>query len=139
MTIKISQLPSTSVLADANLFPLVANVSSTLTSQQATLAVLKNNVLAGTAATATKLVVARTINGVAFDGTSDINISVSINNLVHAFSVDTNGDLLYYQITDTNVNLQNANNADLYATVDVGTDRYTYGLNNLGMLVATFN
>jgi hypothetical protein len=139
MTIKISQLPSTSVLADANLFPLVANVSSTLTSQQATLAVLKNYVLAGTAATATKLVTSRTINGVAFDGTSDINISVSINNLVHAFSVDTNGDLLYYQITDTNVNLQNANNEDLYATVDVGTDRYTYGLNNLGMLVATFN
>ena len=139
MTIKISQLPSTSVLADANLFPLVANVSSTLTSQQSTLAVLKNYVLAGNSATATKLVTSRTINGVAFDGTSDINISVSINNLVHAFSVDTNGDLLYYQITDTNVNLQNANNADLYATVDVGTDRYTYGVNNLGMLVATFN
>jgi len=139
MAIKFSQLPSTNVLADANLFPLVANVSSTLTSQQATLAVLKNYVLAGNSATATKLVTSRTINGVAFDGTSDINISVSINNLVHAFSVDTNGDLLYYQITDTNVNLQNANNADLYATVDVGTDRYTYGVNNLGMLVATFN
>jgi hypothetical protein len=139
MTIKISQLPSTSVLADANIFPLVANVSSTLTSQQATLAVLKNYVLAGNAATATKLVTSRNINGVAFDGTSDINISVSINNLVHAFSVDTNGDLLYYQITDTNVNLQNGNNADLYATVDMGTDRYTYGVNASGNLVATFN
>jgi hypothetical protein len=139
MAIKFSQLPSTSVLADANLFPLVANVASTLTSQQATLAVLKNYVLAGTAATATKLVTARSINGVAFDGTSDINISVSINNLVHAFSVDTNGDLLYYQITDTNVNLQNGNNADLYATVDVGTDRYTYSVNASGNLIATFN
>jgi hypothetical protein len=139
MAIKFSQLPSTNVLADANLFPLVANVASTLTSQQATLAVLKNYVLAGNAATATKLVTARSINGVAFDGTSDINISVSINNLVHAFSVDTNGDLLYYQITDTNVNLQNGNNADLYATVDVGTDRYTYGVNASGNLVATFN
>jgi len=139
MSIKISQLPVTNVLADANLFPLVANVSSTLTSQQSTLAVLKNYVLAGNAATATKLVVARTINGVAFDGTTDINISVSINNLVHAFSVDTNGDLLYYQITDTNVNLQNGNNADLYATVDVGTDRYTYSVNASGNLIATFN
>lgn len=139
MTIKISQLPSTSVLADANLFPLVANVSSTLTSQQATLAVLKNYVLAGNAATATKLVTSRNINGVAFDGTSDINISVNINNLVHAFSVDTNGDLLYYQITDNNVNLQNGKNADLYATVDMGTDRYTYGVNASGNLVATFN
>jgi hypothetical protein len=139
MSIKISQLPVTNVLADANLFPLVANVSSTLTSQQSTLAVLKNYVLAGNAATATKLVVARTINGVAFDGTTDINISVSINNLVHAFSVDTNGDLLYYQITDTNVNLQNGSNADLYATVDVGTDRYTYSVNASGNLIATFN
>jgi len=139
MAIKFSQLPSTNVLADANLFPLVANVASTLTSQQATLAVLKNYVLAGNAATATKLVTARSINGVAFDGTSDINISVSINNLVHAFSVDTNGDLLYYQITDTNVNLQNGNNADLYATVDVGTDRYTYSVNASGNLIATFN
>ena len=139
MSIKISQLPLTNVVADANLFPLVANVSGTLTSQQSTLAVLKNYVLAGNAATATKLVVARTINGVAFDGTADINISVSINNLVHAFSVDTNGDLLYYQITDTNVNLQSGNNADLYATVDVGTDRYTYSVNASGNLIATFN
>jgi hypothetical protein len=139
MAIKFSQLPSTNVLSDANLFPLVANVSSTLTSQQATLAVLKNYVLAGNAATATKLVTSRSINGVAFDGTSDINISVSINNLVHAFSVDTNGDLLYYQITDTNVNLQNGNRADLYATVDVGTDRYTYSVNASGNLIATFN
>jgi hypothetical protein len=57
---------------------LVANVSSTLTSQQSTLAVLKNYVLAGTAATATKLVVARTINGVAFDGTQDITITSSL-------------------------------------------------------------
>ena len=51
MTIKISQLPSTSTLADANIFPLVANIASTLTSQQATLAVLKSYVLAGSKVT----------------------------------------------------------------------------------------
>ena len=78
MTIKISQLPSTSTLADANLFPLVANVSGTLTSQQATLAILKSYVLAGNAATATKLVTSRNINGVPFDGTQDITINVAL-------------------------------------------------------------
>ena len=79
MTIKISQLPSTGTLADANLFPLVANVSGTLTSQQATLAVLKNYVLAGNATTATRLVTARAINGIAFDGTQDITVTVPLS------------------------------------------------------------
>lgn len=51
MTIKISQLPSTSTLADTNIFPLVANIAGTLTSQQATLAVLKSYVLAGSKVT----------------------------------------------------------------------------------------
>jgi hypothetical protein len=79
MSIKISQLPSTGVLADANVFPLVANVGGTLTSEQATLAVLKNYVLSGNATTATKLVTSRNINGVAFDGTQDITITVPLS------------------------------------------------------------
>jgi hypothetical protein len=79
MSIKISQLASTGTLADANVFPLVANVAGTLTSQQATLAVLKNYVLAGNATTATKLVSARNINGVAFDGLQDITITVPLS------------------------------------------------------------
>jgi hypothetical protein len=78
MTIKISQLPSTSTLADANVFPLVANVSGTLTSQQATLAILKSYVLAGNAATATQLASSRSINGVPFNGTQDITINVAL-------------------------------------------------------------
>ena len=79
MSIKISQLPSTGTLADANVFPLVANVGGTLTSEQATLAVLKNYVLAGNATTATKLATSRNINGVAFDGTQDITINVTLS------------------------------------------------------------
>jgi len=79
MSIKISQLPSTGTLADANVFPLVANVGGTLTSEQATLAVLKNYVLAGNANTATKLATSRNINGVAFDGTQDITINVTLS------------------------------------------------------------
>jgi len=79
MSIKISQLPLTGTLADANVFPLVANVGGTLTSEQATLAVLKNYVLAGNASTATKLATSRNINGVAFDGTQDITINVTLS------------------------------------------------------------
>jgi hypothetical protein len=79
MSVKFSDLPSASVLADANLFPLVADVSGTLTSEKATLAILKNYVLAGNAATATKLATARTINGVSFDGSANIVVTVPLS------------------------------------------------------------
>ena len=79
MSVKFSDLPSASVLTDANLFPLVADVSGTLTSEKATLAVLKNYVLAGNAATATKLATARTINGVSFDGSANIVVTVPLS------------------------------------------------------------
>jgi hypothetical protein len=79
MSIKFSQLPSASALADANILPIVADVSGTLTSQKATLALLKSYALAGNAATATKLVTARTINGVSFDGSANITITVPLS------------------------------------------------------------
>jgi hypothetical protein len=78
MSVKFSQLPAASVLDDANLFPLVADVSGTLTTEKSTLAVLKNYVLAGNASTATKLATARTINGVSFDGSANISITVPL-------------------------------------------------------------
>jgi len=138
MAIKISQLPSTSVLADTNVFPIVANVASTLTSQQSTLAVLKNYVLAGNAATTTKLATARNINNIPFDGTADITITVSVTNVLHAFSVAANGDLMYYQVTDTNIDLQDSNGTDVYYTTDLGTDKYNYSVNASGNLIVTF-
>ena len=75
MSIKFSELPSTSTLVDTNIFPLVVDVSGTLTSKQSTLSVLKNYVLEGNAATTTKLATARTINGISFDGSANIVVT----------------------------------------------------------------
>jgi hypothetical protein len=113
MTIKISQLPSTSTLADANVFPLVANVSGTLTSQNATLAILKSYVLAGNAATATKLVTSRNINGVPFDGTQDITINV-------ALLTATTSVLGGVKVDGTSVTI-NGNGVISVATINVAT------------------
>ena len=168
MSIKISQLASTGTLADANVFPLVANVAGTLTSQQATLAVLKNYVLAGNATTATKLVTARNINGVAFDGTQDITISVILspatsstiggvivpatggmkvdgsgnisgNILVHAFSFDANYNLIYSKIDDTTITMTTDGVNSSYVTYDVGDSQYAYSIDANGNLLATFS
>jgi len=74
MSIKFSELPSASTLADANTVALNALVGATLTTEQTTLAALKGYVLAGNSATATKLIAARNINGIAFDGSQDITL-----------------------------------------------------------------
>jgi hypothetical protein len=71
----LSQLTTAGSLADANLTLVTAGT----TSQNATLLTLKNYVLAGTAATATKLATVRTINGVQFDGTANITIPFDIS------------------------------------------------------------
>ena len=71
----LSQLTTAGSLADANLTLITAGT----TSQNATLLTLKNYVLAGTAATATKLATVRTINGVQFDGTANITIPFDIS------------------------------------------------------------
>ena len=168
MSIKISQLPSTGTLADANVFPLVANVGGTLTSEQATLAVLKNYVLAGNASTATKLATSRSINGVAFDGTQDITITVTLspastsllggvivpstsalktdvsgnlseNIVVHAFSFDANKNLIYSKIDDTNITMTTDGVNSSYVTYDVGNSQYAYSIDANGNLIATFS
>ena len=58
---------------------VTASVAGTPTSESTTLLTLKNYVLGGTAATATKLATPRTINGVAFDGSANIVISADIS------------------------------------------------------------
>jgi hypothetical protein len=77
MPIKVSQLAElTSV--DAGTVFLAVDTAGTLVSKKATALTVANYVLAGNAATATKLATARNINGVAFDGTADISITASI-------------------------------------------------------------
>ena len=58
--------------------------------------------------------------------------------MVHAFVVDAGGNLQYTQITDSNVQLQSGG-SDLYATVDVGTNQYSYSIDASGNLIATYS
>ena len=55
MTIKISQLPSASVLNDANILPIVGDVLGTLTNQKITIGLLKAHVLATATISATSV------------------------------------------------------------------------------------
>ena len=77
MPIKITQLPSLAVVDNTVVVPVV-DVSGTPISKKTTVAAFASQILAGNAASATKLVTARTINGVAFDGTQDITVTVSL-------------------------------------------------------------
>ena len=58
--------------------------------------------------------------------------------MVHAFAVDASGNLQYTQITDSNVQLQSGGK-DLYSTVDVGTNQYSYSIDTSGNLIATYS
>jgi len=77
MPIKISQLPALTVVDGTVVVPVV-DVSSTAISKKTTAGALATYILAGNAATATKLATARTINGVSFDGTANISITAAL-------------------------------------------------------------
>jgi hypothetical protein len=77
MPIKVSQLPELTVINGTDVIQVVDNAGSPI-SKRATAENFAEYVLSGNAATATKLVTARNINGVAFDGTEDITITTSL-------------------------------------------------------------
>jgi hypothetical protein len=77
MPIKISQLPPLAVVDGTVLLPVV-DVSGAPVSKKTTATTLATYILAGNAATATQLASARTINGVAFDGTQNITITTTV-------------------------------------------------------------
>jgi hypothetical protein len=77
MPIKISQLPALTVIDGTVVLPVI-DVSGTPISKKATASTLATYILAGNAATATKLATARTINGVSFDGTANISITAAL-------------------------------------------------------------
>ena len=77
MPIKISQLPSLSVIDGTVVLPVV-DVSGAPVSKKTTATNLATYILSGNAATATKLATARTINGVSFDGTANISITTTV-------------------------------------------------------------
>jgi hypothetical protein len=77
MPIKISQLPPLAVVDGTVLLPVV-DVSGAPVSKKTTATSLATYILAGNAATATQLASAKTINGVAFDGTQNITITTTV-------------------------------------------------------------
>ena len=77
MPIKVSQLTELTTINGTVVIPVIDNAGSPV-SKKATALNIANYVLAGNAATATKLVTPRNINGVAFDGSQDITITSSL-------------------------------------------------------------
>jgi hypothetical protein len=76
MTIKFSQLPLQANVTGTYIVPVVGPGP---TSYRTTLDNIGAYLLTGNAATATKLATARTINGVAFDGSANISITASVS------------------------------------------------------------
>lgn len=77
MAVKVSQLTELTSVSAGTIFSVV-DTTGTLVSKKATALNVANYILSGNAATATKLATARTINGVAFDGTANISITASL-------------------------------------------------------------
>jgi hypothetical protein len=65
-------------------------------------------------------------------------MKTTVVSTVHAFKVDSNGNLQYTTITDSTVNLQSGG-VDLYDTVDMSTNQYAYSIDANGNLIATFS
>jgi len=79
MTIKFSQLVETTSPKNADYVPVVeVNAGPSYISKRSTVVNLASTILQGNAASATKLATARTINGVSFDGTTNISIVTAI-------------------------------------------------------------
>jgi len=77
MPIKVSQLPELTSVDAGTIFSIV-DTAGTLVSKKASALNVANYILTGNAASATKLVTPRTINGVAFDGTANISITAAV-------------------------------------------------------------
>ena len=58
---------------------------------------------------------------------------------LHAFTRNSNGDLLYTKITSGSVALTDGNGNPLYLEADIGTDDGSYSINTNGQLIYTFS
>ena len=79
MPIKVSQLTELTVIDGTVVVPVIDNGAITPISKKATILNVADFILQGNAATATKLATARNINGVAFDGSADITVTVPLS------------------------------------------------------------
>ena len=79
MPIKISELTELSVIDGTVVVPVIDNGAITPLSKKATIENVANFILQGNAATATALETPRNINGIAFDGSADITVTVPLS------------------------------------------------------------
>jgi hypothetical protein len=77
MPIKVTQLTELTSISGTTVIPVI-DVAGAPVSKKATVTNIAAQILSGNAATTTKLQTARNINGVAFDGTADVTITVPI-------------------------------------------------------------
>ncbi len=80
MSIKFTELPSISVVAGSEILACV-DMTGTPTSKQVDVNQISSYILSGNATTASKLETPRFINGVSFDGSEDITLTVNASNL----------------------------------------------------------
>jgi hypothetical protein len=167
MPVKVSQLSPLTVLNGTVLVPVVDVGTITPVSKRTTIGDITSFILAGNAATATKLETPRTINGVNFDGTQDIVITSSLaiattttlggviigdginvgvdgtisvpTRLFHGFRVDSTGNLIYSTTSDSSISLQDRFGKDIYEDTDIGTSDYSYSMDSDGNLIVTFS
>jgi hypothetical protein len=57
----------------------------------------------------------------------------------HGFGVDANSNLIYYTTEDTTINLQDSTGEDIYESVDIGTNEYSYSVDANGNLIVTYS
>jgi hypothetical protein len=79
MPIKVSELTELSVIDGTVVVPVIDNGAITPLSKKATIENVANFILQGNAATATALETPRNINGIAFDGSADITVTVPLS------------------------------------------------------------
>ena len=57
----------------------------------------------------------------------------------HGFSVDADSNLIYSTTTDSTIILQDSTGADIYEDTDIGTNDYSYSLDENGNLIVTYS
>ena len=84
---------------------------------------------------------ANTLGGVKVGSGLNLQIDGTISaplRKFHGFSVEANGDLIYSSTTTDNISLQDSYGEIVYKETDIGTDDYSYSVDNDGNLIVTF-
>ena len=133
MSIKFSQLTQIGTVNGVDIIPIVDLTGSSPVSNKVTVSQLQSFIVTPATSSALGSVIVPTSTGLKVD----VSGNISISNLIHAFTVDSSGNLQYSQISDTNATLQSGG-VDLYATWELGNNQYSYSIDSNGNLLVTF-